>query len=38
MIAALLRWIFKSALLAVLFRVIGRFFPSLRRILRAVWR
>jgi hypothetical protein len=38
MIAALFRWIFKSAILAVLLRLLGRFFPALRRILRIVWR
>jgi len=38
MIGLLFRWIFKSAILAVLLRIVGRFFPDLRRILRIVWR
>jgi hypothetical protein len=38
MIGMLLRWIFKSVLLSVVMRVVAKFFPSLRRILRSVWR
>jgi hypothetical protein len=38
MIGVLIRWLFRSAVLAVLLRVIGRFFPALRRILRIIWR
>lgn len=34
----LLRWIFQSLLLAVATRVLGRFLPLLRRLLRVIWR
>jgi hypothetical protein len=38
MIGALLRWIFRSAVLTVLLRVVSRLFPSLRKILRIIFR
>jgi hypothetical protein len=38
MIGALLRFVFRSILATVLMRIVGRFFPALRRVLRIVWR
>lgn len=38
MIGILFRWVFRTLFLTVLMRVVGRFFPALRRILRVVWR
>ncbi len=32
-----LRWLFRSALLGLLTRLLGRFFPILRRVLRVLF-
>jgi hypothetical protein len=34
----LLRWIFRSVILTLLMKLLGGFFPILRRLLRLVWR
>jgi len=33
----LFRWLFQSALLGLLTRMLGRFFPILKRLLRVLW-
>jgi hypothetical protein len=38
MIGMLIRFLFRSAIATILLRVVGRFFPSLRRVLRIIWR